>query len=75
MMNTWQPNEENKTISPNRDTGVQKPSPPALNKEEVVIRLVESLNIGGKENYYDRVDIAFRQYDQIQKKLNEWKEF
>lgn len=50
-------------------------SPPALNKEEVIIRLVESLNIGGEENYYDRVDIAFMQYEQIQKKLNAWKEF
>lgn len=75
MMNTWQPTEESKTAPPNRGTGVQKSSPPAPNKEEVVIRLVESLNIGGEENYYDRVDIAFMQYEQIQKKLNEWKEF
>lgn len=75
MMNTWQPIEESKTVPPNRDTGVQKTSPPAPSKEEVVIRLVESLNIGGEESYYDRVDVAFMQYAQIQKKLNEWKEF
>ena len=62
-------------VPPNCGSGVQKVSPPAPNKEEVIIRLVESLNIGGEENCYNRVDIAFRQYDQIQKKLNEWKEF
>lgn len=60
---------------PNCSSGVQKPSPPAPNKEEVIIRLVESLNIGGEENYYDRVDVAFMQYAQIEKKLNAWKEF
>lgn len=50
-------------------------SPPVSNKEEVIIRLVESLNIGGEEADYKRVDIAFMQYEQIQKKLNAWKEF
>ena len=52
-----------------------KSPPPALNKEEVIIKLVESLNIGGEETDFRRVDIAFMQYEQIQKKLNEWKEF
>ena len=75
MMNTWQPTEESKTVPPNRNTGVQKSSPPAPNKEEIIIRLVESLNIGGVEFDFKRVDIAFMQYEQIQKKLNEWKEF
>ena len=75
MMNTWHPTEESKTTPPNRGSGVQKLSPPAPTKEEVIIRLVESLNIGGKEAYYERVNVAFMQYDQIQKKLNEWKEF
>lgn len=60
---------------PNCGSGVQKPSPPAPSKEEVIIRLVESLNIGGEEEYYKRVDVAFMQYEQIQKKLNGWKEF
>lgn len=60
---------------PNCGSDVQKSSPPAPNKEEVIIRLVESLNIGGEENYYDRVDVAFMQYAQIEKKLNAWKEF
>lgn len=62
-------------MPPNCGSGVQKPSPPAPSKEEVIIRLVESLNIGGEENYYDRVDVAFMQYAQIEKKLNAWKEF
>lgn len=60
---------------PNSGSNAHKPSPPAPNKEEVIIRLVESLNIGGEEADYQRVDIAFMQYGQIQKKLNEWKEF
>lgn len=60
---------------PNCGSSVQKPSPPAPNKEEVIIRLVESLNIGGEESEYERVDVAFMQYEQIQKKLNAWKEF
>jgi hypothetical protein len=60
---------------PNCDSDVQKSSPPAPSKEEVIIRLVESLNIGGEESEYERVDVAFMQYTQIQKKLNEWKEF
>lgn len=59
---------------PNCGSSVQKPSPPTPNKEEVIIRLVESLNIGGEEADYKRVDIAFMQYEQIQKKLNAWKE-
>ena len=53
-------------MPPNCGSGVQKSSPPALNKEEVIIRLVESLNIGGEEVDYKRVDIAFMQYEQIQ---------
>lgn len=56
---------------PNCGSNVQKSSPPAPNKEEVIIRLVESLNIGGEEAEYQRVNIAFIQYEQIQKKLNE----
>lgn len=60
---------------PNCSSGIQKTSPPAPNKEEVIIRLVESLNIGGEEADHNRVDIAFIQYEQIQKKLNAWKEF
>lgn len=60
---------------PNCISNVQKSSPPAPSKEEVIIRFVESLNIGGEEAYYERVDVAFMQYEQIQKKLNEWKEF
>ena len=44
-------------------------------KEEIILRLVESLNIGGEESDYQRVDVAFMQYEQIQKKLNGWKEF
>lgn len=62
-------------MPPNCGSSVQKPSPPAPSKEEVIIRLVESLNIGGEEADYQRVDIAFMQYEQIQKKLNAWKEF
>lgn len=62
-------------MPPNCGSGVQKPSPPAPSKEEVIVRLVESLNIGGEEADYKRVDIAFMQYEQIQKKLNAWKEF
>jgi hypothetical protein len=62
-------------MPPNCGSGVQKPLPPAPSKEEVIIRLVESLNIGGEEADYQRVDIAFMQYEQIQKKLNAWKEF
>lgn len=62
-------------MPPNCGFGVQKSSPPAPNKEEVIIRLVESLNIGGEEAERERVDIAFMQYEQIQKKLNAWKEF
>lgn len=62
-------------MPPNCGSGVQKSSLPALNKEEVIIRLVESLNIGGEETDYKRVDIAFMQYEQIQNKLNAWKEF
>lgn len=62
-------------MPPNCGSGVQKPSPPAPSKEEVIIRLVESLNIGGEEADYKRVDVAFMQYEQIQKKLNAWKEF
>jgi hypothetical protein len=61
---------------PNCGSDVQKSSsPPAPSKEEVIIRLVESLNIGGEESEYERVDVAFMQYEQIQKKLNAWKEF
>lgn len=62
-------------MPPNCDSGVQKTSSPVLSKEEVIVRLVESLNIGGEEADYKRVDIAFMQYEQIQKKLNAWKEF
>lgn len=62
-------------MPPNCGSGVHKPSPSAPSKEEVIIRLVESLNIGGEEADYQRVDVAFMQYDQIQKKLNAWKEF
>ena len=58
-------------MPPNCGSGVQKPSPPAPSKEEVIIRLVESLNIGGEESDFKRVDVAFMQYEQIQKKLNE----
>ena len=46
-------------MPPNCGSGVQKPSPPAPSKEEVIIRLVESLNIGGEEADYKRVDVAF----------------
>lgn len=60
---------------PNCGSDVQKSSPPAPSKEEVIIRLVESLNIGGEESDFKRVDIAFMQYEQIQKKLNAWKKF
>lgn len=45
------------------------------NKEEAILRLVESLNIGGEEAEYQRVDIAFIQYAQIQRKLREELEF
>lgn len=44
-------------------------------KEEAILRLVESLNIGGEEAEYQRVDIAFAQYAQIQRKLREGLEF
>lgn len=44
-------------------------------KEEAILRLVESLNIGGEEAEYQRVDIAFIQYEQIQRKLRERLEF
>ena len=50
-------------------------SPHKLNKEEAILRLVESLNIGGEEAEYQRVDIAFIQYEQIQRKLREGLEF
>ena len=50
-------------------------SPYKLNKEEIILRLVESLNIGGEEAEYQRVDIAFIQYEQIQRKLREGLEF
>lgn len=66
---------QNRKNPPNCGSSVQKPSPPAPSKEEVIIRFVESLNIGGEEADFRRVDIAFMQYEQIQKKLNEWKEF
>lgn len=66
---------QNRKNPPNCDSGIQKPSPSALNKEEVIVKLVESLNIGGEEADCKRVDIAFMQYEQIQKKLNAWKEF
>ena len=50
-------------------------SPHKLNKEEAILRLVESLNIGGEEAEYQRVNIAFIQYEQIQRKLREGLEF
>ena len=50
-------------------------SPHKLNKEEVILRLVESLNIGGEEADYQRVDIAFMQYEQIQRELRKGLEF
>ena len=50
-------------------------SPRKLNKEEVILRLVESLNIGGEEADYQRVDIAFMQYEQIQRELRKGLEF
>ena len=59
----------------NYDSNTRRISPPAPNKKEIIIRLVESLNIGGKEGYYERVDIAFMQYEQIQKKLKPWEDF
>ena len=60
---------------PTIGSGVQLPKATVPNKEEIILRLVESLNIGGEESDYKRVDIAFIQYEQIQKKLNGWKEF
>ena len=50
-------------------------SPRKLNKEEIILRLVESLNIGGEEAEYQRVDIAFMQYEQIQRELRKGLEF
>ena len=58
--------EDSKTLSS---------SPGKLNKEEAILRLVESLNIGGEEAEYQRVDIAFIQYEQMQRKLREGLEF
>lgn len=60
---------------PKIGSGVQPPKISVPNKEEIILRLVESLNRSGKEGYYDRVDVAFMQYEQIQKKLNGWREF
>lgn len=60
---------------PKIGSGVQPPKTSTPNKEEIILRLVESLNIGGEESDYKRVDTAFMQYEQIQKKLNGWKEF
>lgn len=60
---------------PKIDSGVQPSKTPTSSKEEIILRLVESLNRSGKEGYYDRVDVAFMQYEQIQKKLNGWREF
>ena len=60
---------------PTSGSNAQKLSPPVPNKKEIIIRLVESLNIGGKEGYYERVDIAFMQYEQIHKKLKPWEDF
>lgn len=50
-------------------------SPHKLSKEEAILRLVESLNIGGEEADYQRVDIAFMQYEQIQRELRKGLEF
>ena len=75
MINPWQTNENAKTTPPTSGSNVQKPSPPVPNKKEIIIRLVESLNMGGKEGYYERVDIAFMQYEQIHKKLKAWEDF
>ena len=58
---------------PKTGSGVQPPK--TSSKEEIILRLVESLNIGGEESDYKRVDVAFMQYEQLQKKLNGWKEF
>lgn len=60
---------------PKTDSGVQLPKTSTPSKEEIILRLVESLNIGGEESYHQRVDVAFMQYEQIQKRLNGWKEF
>ena len=60
---------------PKTGRGVQKPQTAIPCKEEIILRLVESLNIGGEEFDFKRVDVAFMQYEQIQKKLNGWKEF
>lgn len=60
---------------PKTGSGVQRPQTTISCKEEIILRLVESLNRGGEEGYYDRVDVAFMQYEQIQKKLNGWREF
>lgn len=58
---------------PKTGSGVQPPK--TSSKEEIILRLVESLNIGGEESYHQRVDVAFMQYDQIQERLNGWREF
>lgn len=72
----YQPVQENLIFKPpTTGSGVQLPKATVPNKEEVILRLVESLNIGGEESDYKRVDVAFMQYEQIQKKLNGWKEF
>ncbi len=72
----YQPTQNNPIFKPPIvDSGVQLPKATVPNKEEIILRLVESLNIGGEESDYKRVDIAFMQYEQIQKKLNGWKEF
>ena len=72
----YQPNQENLIFKPpTTGSGVQLPKATVPNKEEIILRLVESLNIGGEESDYKRVDVAFIQYEQIQKKLNGWKEF
>lgn len=60
---------------PKTGSGVQPPKTSIPSKEEIILRLVESLNIGGEESYHQRVDVAFMQYEQIQKRLNGWKEF
>ena len=72
----YQPVQENLVFkTPTTGSGVQLPKATVPNKEEILLRLVESLNRGDTEDYYERVDIAIMQYEQIQKKLNGWKEF
>lgn len=72
----YQPTQENLIFkTPTTGSGVQLPKATVPNKEEILLRLVESLNRGDTEDYYERVDIAIMQYEQIQKKLNGWKEF